>query len=209
MVRNARSHNRRAPQQQGFPHVLIVCEGKKTEPLYLNRLKFVHGLSSVHVEHMGSTNPMAIVRYALAELKKSDEWERAYCVFDGDVAVNLNAARGLLKSSRPAKAGRLFEILSVPCIEFWFLLHFEYTTKSYTRMASKSPCDALQDDLKKHWASYDKADRGIFDELYSKMPTALANAHKLAKDQASTNSPNPATRMHLLVEYLVNLKKRP
>lgn len=207
MARNAASHRRPPPQQDAFSNVLVICEGIKTEPQYLNRLKVVYGLSNITVKHSGYTDPLNIVDVALAELKKADGWDRVYCVFDGDVEHNLAAARGKLANSDAAKAGKLFEVLSIPCVEFWFLLHFIYSAKAYTRTARKTPCESVLDDLKGHYPDYKKGEKNIFDFLQPKMNVAIGNAKRLIKDQAGTGATNPATRMHELIEYLTSMKK--
>ena len=207
MARNADSYQRRGGNQQGFPRVLIVPEGIKTETYYLHRLKVVHGLSSVEIKHSGGTDPQSIVDFALAKIGESDEWDRVYCVFDGDVDRHLANALTKLRNSDPGKAGKLHATLSVPCIEFWFLLHFVYTSKAYTRMASRTPCEAVQDDLKKHIPNYDKADKGLYDRLAPNLEAALVHGARLVKEQEKTGSANPITYMHDLVGFLTTLKK--
>lgn len=48
MHRNTR--NRRITREQTRPRVLIVCEGKKTEPFYLDDLREFYNISRDSVE---------------------------------------------------------------------------------------------------------------------------------------------------------------
>jgi hypothetical protein len=61
--RAGRSYVRAGPTRQGFPYILIVCEGAKSEPNYLNRLRHAYRLSSarVRITPAGVTDPMGIV----------------------------------------------------------------------------------------------------------------------------------------------------
>jgi len=69
---------------------------------------------------------------------------------------------------------------NVPCLEFWFLLHFEETGKFYKE------CDATIQALKKHLKDYNKTrkyfnkkDNDIYLKLRPHLPDALKNAAKL------------------------------
>ena len=65
----ARALVRRGPKREPYDKVLIVCEGKKTEPNYLEML-------SANVEVVGF--PVAIRK------KRGDPFDKVFCVFDKD-----------------------------------------------------------------------------------------------------------------------------
>ena len=50
----------------------------------------------------------------------------AFCVFDTDMDYNKNKI--INKAKQYAKERNIKIITSTPCIELWFLLHYEYTT---------------------------------------------------------------------------------
>ena len=79
-------------------------------------------------------------------------------------------------------AKRVRVIVNNPCLEFWFLLHFEYTAKSF------SDYDELAKELKKHIKDYDK-NEGYYkpknNDIYSKLKpylnTAIKHSDRLGK----------------------------
>jgi len=86
------------------------------------------------------------------------------------------------------------------------LLHFCYTSKAYQQTGNKTAADNVISDLKKHLPSYEKSRINWFDELISKIDAALKHANQLQTHNIKTNSQNPATNVHELIEHLKNLK---
>ncbi|PYS47674.1 MAG: hypothetical protein DMG13_27340 [Acidobacteria bacterium] len=79
----ARKRGKRPP----YDRVLIVCEGKKTEPLYLNDIRRQNHVSSAHISVMHSdygTEPRQVVDFAVDTFKKTKEYDRVFAVFDRD-----------------------------------------------------------------------------------------------------------------------------
>ncbi len=76
-----------------YARILIVTEGSKTEPLYLQEIRVVHQLHSAKVEvqpgQLG-TAPIQVVRYAQQLLEEGDlykgirprSFDQVYAVFD-------------------------------------------------------------------------------------------------------------------------------
>ncbi len=60
-------YQRRQPVRQPYDVVLIVCEGTKTEPSYINALRNSLGLSSLNIRVLQppGNDPMSIVRFAI------------------------------------------------------------------------------------------------------------------------------------------------
>ncbi len=96
--------------------------------------------------------------------------------------------------------------MSVPCFEYWLLLHFRYTAKPYAATGGSSVGDAVLKDLKKEMPMYKKNDNNIFKSLSSKIETAKTNAAKSLKDAKNNNTDNPSTNIHDLIDYLQKLK---
>lgn len=102
---------------------------------------------------------------------------------------------------------------SIPCFEFWYLLHANQSTKPYGVIGS--PCDSVVKDLQQvpYFASYSKSDcEGIYDKLSSRMNSAISNAKngiKLAKqNRYQLYQEDPSTRIYLVVEKLLELKEK-
>jgi len=206
--RAAVAYRRRGPTRQPYDLVLIVCEGQKTEPNYLQALRATYALSSVNIRIISpsASDPLSIVKFAIREIRDS-EYDRAFCVFDRDQHTNFDQAIGAIQQSRAGKAGRLIPITSTPCFELWLLLHFRYSNAPFTRTGNNSACDMAINELKAHFPDYTKGRRTVFMELTSRIEGAINNAKRLEKDNETSGSNNPATQIHALIHYLMNVKK--
>lgn len=206
-IRSPHEYARKIGTQEPYDFILIVCEGKKTEPNYFDGLKVRYRLSNANivVASPKGSDPGSIVKCAREELSK-DNYDRVYCVFDRDEHQNYDAAiRALDKMDSKMKC-LVASITSNPCFEIWLLLHFKYSTASFKKIANVSACDKVIKELKKHHPEYQKGDRTAFAVLDDKVDIAIWNANKLHAHNESTNSINPSTRMHELVDYLRKLK---
>ena len=203
--RTARSYARRGPVREPYDRVLIVCEGKKTEPYYFGGLRLHYRLSSANIEitPANGTDPMSIVAFAEARL---DEYDRAFCVFDRDGHQNYDAAVARVAQSVERNEEKLVAITSWPCFEFWLLLHFDYSAAPFNRAGRKSPCERVISKLLNHIPNYTKGQRSIYDLLAAKTPDAIRHASRLNRENLQTGSTNPSTRVHELVEYLIALR---
>lgn len=129
-----------------LPRIIIVCEGKRTEPLYFQAIKRAFKLSSVEIEEGRGSSPLLIVQRAvdirnqsLRSGYKSDE-VNVWTVYDGDYAQN--AREDWAKARRLADQNHINEAITTPCFELWYLLHFcdqtahITTTKALERLAA-------------------------------------------------------------------------
>ncbi|MEQ8957740.1 MAG: RloB family protein [Coleofasciculus sp. C2-GNP5-27] len=95
-------------------------------------------------------------------------------------------------------------ILSIPCFEFWFLLHYRYTSSPFENC--KQVIEQLNRELKQvGLEDYDKSNSGYYNSLKLKLDQAIANAQKLEKQLSESN--NPSTTVHHLVTHLQAQKK--
>lgn len=205
--RRKESYARRAPVREPYDTVLIVCEGEKTEPNYLNRLREVHRLSSANIRVVPApgSDPMSVVTHAETELERGD-YDCAFCVFDRDSHANFNAAIEKINASMAGKAGKLSAIVSWPCFEVWVLLHFIYTTQPFSSSGGRSPCENVIRTICKHFPEYTKGYRNVYDDLKDNLPRAIKHGQQLEKHNMSARSKNPSTDMHKLVRYLLSLR---
>ncbi len=110
------------PTKKEKPTILIVCEGKNTEPSYFEQFK----LSLATIKTVGKGfNTVSLVKQAIA-LSKKGNYEKIWCVFDADPkpdnpkqSQNFNAAVKL------ATANGFGVAYSNQAFEYWLLLHFE------------------------------------------------------------------------------------
>ena len=156
--RQQRKLERRRASRQGMSAILIICEGQETEPNYIEGLCESHRVNRAAVDlRRGdrATDPVSLVRKARQIFERDPTFDRVFVVCDGDGNVDdarKLAAQRLRSKDRSPLTVEL--IVSRPSIEFWLLLHFEYSSRPY-----RSAAEAIEV-LRGHLPIYDKSDRG-------------------------------------------------
>ncbi len=207
--RKAESLRRRRAMKASYDIILIVCEGGKTEPNYFTQLKKASRLSNANVRICGrGADPLSVVNFAIESFKQEPEFDRIYCVFDRDRHTTYDAALDKVHQARLGKGTKIFAIPSVPCFEFWLLLHFICTTKPFDAPPGNSICSRVIEELKKYLPEYQKGDHDIFDKIQDNLDNAITNARQVEQFHQTSRTDNPSTLVHSLVEYLRDLKKR-
>lgn len=203
---------RQKDKRQPYARVLIVCGGE-TERNYFQKLKKHLGLGpSVVIESRG-VDPLSLVRYAIEKYEHSeslgDTFDKVFCVFDQDDFGN-NYKEACQKITSKKYKGVFSSIASVPCFEYWVLLHFDGSTAPFFPKGKKSVADTVKEKLKlkRNMPNYNKTDISLFDQLLSRLSTAKKNAANALKEAGKNKTDNPSTHVHELVEYLENLKAR-
>ena len=154
---------------------LILCEGK-TEENYFNGLiyqpKYKRKFQSISIRVFKPKNhsPYGMVEEAkrMIAIAKSEKnpYDFVWVMFDKDGHAKIPEAFELARTS-PTKINIAF---TIPCFEYFVLLHFDKTTKPFTK------CDDVIHQIKKNWLpDYEKA-TNIFDILLTKMNDGLANS---------------------------------
>ncbi|MBE5314463.1 MAG: RloB domain-containing protein [Xanthomonadales bacterium] len=206
-----RQLRRSGPKREPYDRVLIVCEGEKTEPNYLRELIEHHRLSTANVTITGDSGsaPTSVVEYAIELFDKDPDYNAVFCVFDRDghpsfdQAIHRTRGKSLIRRSGKIGVGsaRFEAITSIPCFEYWLLLHYEYTTAPLPRFADVEPRLRA---IAAH-ASYAKGNRGLFNATSARLSTAMANADRANAAAAAASTDNPTTQMPVLIRYLVDL----
>ncbi len=185
--------------------VIIICEGENTEIDYFNRWKEEIGKKArVIVEQASGTAPQSIVRTAIAKkVEESADSPVIWCVGDKD-DWGVQVLHDQMQKARSKGIGY---VLSVPCLEIWFVLHYEiyarpehhHTIQSIAK--SKMPA-AIPNQGEK------SLNRSQVDSLHTRHLTAIANAKNLDRRNVTARTPfpaNPSTNMWELIEYLISL----
>jgi hypothetical protein len=207
--RKAELLRRRRATKAPYDVILIVCEGAKTEPNYFTELKKAFRLSNANVRICGrGSDPLNVVDFAIETFRREQEFDRVYCVFDRDRHTTYNAALDKVRRTRLGKGSKIFAIPSVPCFEFWLLLHFTYTTRPFDAPAGDSICSEVIEELKKHLSLYQKGQHDVFYKIQDKLDKAITNARRVEQFHKTSGTVNPSTLVHSLVEYLRDLKKQ-
>ncbi len=167
---------------------LIVCEGEKTEPNYFEGFR-VSKVVEIDVQGLGE-NPSKLVQSA-KELKKQDDYDQVWCVFDRD-SWTVEDFNNAIKN---ATAQGFKVAYSNEAFELWYVLHFEFIDTGIPRK------DYLRKLTSLLGRTYQKNSETIYDELFEKQSIAIRNAENLLK-QYDPHNPvrdNPSTTVHLLV----------
>ncbi|WP_169748286.1 RloB family protein [Xenophilus azovorans] len=118
----------REPKSQ----IVVVCEGKVTEPRYFNDFRLLRGSSLVKVKAIGGCGvPVSVVEQAIKEKaqlekiakKTGNSFDKAFevwAVFDRDEHPEPQVPEAF----RLATQHRIFVAYSNPCFEVWGLMHF-------------------------------------------------------------------------------------
>ena len=207
--RNIDSYRRQAGSKEPRKSILIVSEGSKTEPIYFNSLKSKLRLAMVDVEIVGEgAAPITVVDRAIELREKRKrvaktsvtraEYDVVYCVVD----VEAPKAESLSRAVNKAEDNRLEVILSNPCFEYWYILHFRKTSAPFgTSQEAKSV-------LRQEHRAYCESDTTIFDVVYPKTAYAIKYSKEVLKEQHNDiedlSDCNPSTHVHKIVEYLQN-----
>lgn len=215
----ARELLRRKAQLQPAERLLIVCEGSKTEPLYLGEIRQQLRLPSANVQVQPAaygTEPLRIVEYAERLFTEGQRalgiharsFDRVVVVFDRDDHHTYHAAlqrilalNGRLENDERVKVP--FEaVVSVPCFELWLLLHFEDVFAPLHR-------DQALARLRAHLAGYAKGQGSHWAATRDRLDAATGRANALvAAGHTAEEGTQPYTNMYELVHRLLHLKDR-
>lgn len=211
----ARKEHREA-RRADHARILVVTEGSKTEPLYLEEIRAAYQLHSANVAVQPSrlgTAPIQVVKYAEQLFKEGDlsrgirprSFDQVYAVFDRDEHATyfnaLSAAEALDGKLRNDNGEPVsFKVIaSVPSFELWLLLHFEDIRAPLER-------DEVLLRLKSHLSSYEKGAGGVFAATREHVDVAIQRARSLAEQNTAYTEPEPYTGMADLVELLIRLR---
>ena len=209
--RGGRTPRRKQATKQPYKKVLITSEGEKSEPYYLNGLIKHHRITpaSISIYGAGGSSPASVVKDGIDKYEgakaQGDPYDKVFFVFDKDSHHQYENALDTIARQRPK--GTFVAINSVPCFEYWLLLHFEYTTRPYQPQGRKSAADSLIKDLCDKLPNYEKAQRDLYARLKPNLNTAIDHAKRSLNAAQTAGTDNPSTRVHLLVEYLQSLSR--
>lgn len=198
------------------PVILIVTEGSQTEPKYFEHYRTRQTNIDIRVvssrTSAGETDYISLLRKAI-EYQTSNQLfvsngDAVWVVVDGDVNYHnpdpVEAKnRQLLRARKMAESRDIQLAISNPCFEFWYLLHFQYTT----RFLKDYP--AVRTMLTSYLSRYEK-NKDVFPQLAAHTEEAIQNAKRLEEyhQKGGCTSPfglhtNPFTEVYRLVEALI------
>lgn len=183
------------------PQLLVYVEGARTEEdyvVYWHRQYRTQVRVTVAEEH---GVPMTLVDLAVAAKEtaareerrgRGDAWDEIWCVFDEDSHPRLPEAIA------KAEAHGVNLAVSSPCVELWFVLHFQDQTAFIERHAAQSLARTLLG-----------CEKGLSDhaleQLRANYDAARTRAIALDEKHAGDGSPprsNPSSGMWRLVDEI-------
>ncbi|MGR9015162.1 MAG: RloB family protein [Gammaproteobacteria bacterium] len=211
--KQAKSTQRAQDTQSERETLVIACEDSVSAPLYFNAifddLKRNHAIaaSSLVIAKHKHTDPDGVLDDLLDHLNYQD-FDHQWIVIDRD-EERTNGGGHTLESFNQAIARandkKIKVAYSNPCLEIWYLLHFEFRNTAIDR-------DELVKQLE-HQYQYKKNELFILNQDQQRI--AIKNASNLIQSwvdtQGSTKpaTDNPSTTVHDLVTLLNGFKKDP
>lgn len=177
---------RLAPIQAKKAYAFLV-DGE-TEAWYLQMLRKNEPLLNVSIKPELPTKKTLKAQYdRVCELEK--EYDKVFWIIDLDTVRQEtkeaakghdNALQELQSLMKKAAANKnIVVVINNPCLEFWFLLHFQYTEKTFTN------CDSAKKQLQILFPEYEKTERffkqdnDIYRQLKPRLKQAITNAEKI------------------------------
>jgi len=189
--------------------ILLVGEGRETEPNYFRAFGREHGARCgfcLAVKGAGGFSPEHCVDKALNEIesarRRHQKYDEVWCIFDVE---SVDKTASLAKAMATARKSGIKTCLSNPSFEVWLIAHFERTRKSFI------DAKAAERHLSDHWQEmcgqpYDKADPRVYERVRVSTETAIKNAQEVhLKDHRGGNVEkcNSSTEVYRLVAMLL------
>ena len=205
-----RSLGRRPASREPRKSILIVVEGH-TEELYFKKYKNDFHLRLIdiepHVENPPCTDPISLVSAAkeLMKRRKQDagksyafvDYDEVWVVYDLEKVHDERRPQSNQAKQQTQKEKIQFAI-SDPSFEFWYILHFEKTTKSFNN------ADEVERHLKRHFPNYKKATPPS-QEIIDRTDIAIENAKWVREQLERSQSTAPITNVDQLVISMRNM----
>lgn len=198
-------------EKRTVKRILIVAECK-SEVSYFSKIRESIDFSTLRVVNCSGSAPKNVILEAERICSDSfeNDYEQVFCVFDRDTVLNYTESIELLNNlnkKRKFRGTEFIAIPSIPCFEYWYLLHMRFTTRSFS--GYESPCDELVKELKKfsEFENYTKSTcAGFFSTLEQNQNTAISNAERSLRAAQKTGHveyhEDPSTRVHIVVKAI-------
>ena len=174
----------------------FVVDGD-TEVWYLQMLKRNERELNINIEPKLPSKKSIPEQFKMVK-DLAEDYTKVFWIVDYDVIIKetREAKKGTETSEqlfiklkeKAEKFDNVIVIVNNPCIEFWFLLHFERTSKLFT------DCNSAEKQLKKHLTDYEKTrkyftkqDNDIYLKLKHKLSDAKVHSKNLKFDKYNTS----------------------
>lgn len=174
--------------------IAMLMDGE-TEKWYMQLLKQVENIS-VDVKPEIPKNKNIEEQYDKVIELLSKEYDYVVWMIDLDVVIkhSKDCAKGketpleefIKYSKQLSKNKQVIIIVNNPCIEYWFLLHYQKTSKYYPQCNSVgATLKSYMPDYEKNEKYFKKKDNDMYTKLRPNLKTAIANAKQLGDFDAA------------------------
>ena len=192
------------------PQILLVCEGRNTEPSYFDQLQAQ--FSRVRLKAIGEGyNRESLVKRAIT-LRQEGNYAEVWCVFDKDPGFNV-PSDSFAKALQLAQNHGLRAAWSNEAFEYWLLLHFvDYNGADMQRCQYDAALERWLEPLGATYAG--KKDKlvttQLFDLLQSRQADAIKRAQRIYEEKGAwefaPNIPASCTAVFLLLQHLLEIE---
>ncbi|GIJ26536.1 hypothetical protein Vqi01_16980 [Micromonospora qiuiae] len=195
--RGARSISRTVARRPELRTIVVFCEGKNSEPDYVNGLKRLPEIvdnTALNLEiHPEQGVPLTLVKMA-AERLADPEVDECWCIFDVEWPKNHP---NLFAAKQLAQAKGVGLVISNPCFEVWLILHHRDLTKFVSTAEAESMSRKLDG----------RAGKSVDSAIYMPLrKQAVRRAELLerrhARNDTSFPDDNPSSGMHHFLRAL-------
>lgn len=198
-----RKYSRKQGDRQPRQTIAIFTEGTVTEVEYLEFILLKLGIPKelVQIHPSKHSDPKGLVNDAVNAKRQNEKESRrkgASLIENWWVLADTECGRaGLCEASQKAKDNEIWLGFCDPSIEFWLLLHFQYTTQSFGDVRELT--HRLRRFLPDYHAGNKHPDMAT---LFPKLPKAMDNAKRLRKNHTFEGYGSPRTDCDLLIAEL-------
>lgn len=177
--------------------VVVFCEGKNSEPDYINGLKRLPEIAdntTLNLElHPQQGVPLTLVKMAADQLA-DPEVDECWCIFDVEWPKNHP---NLLDARQLAQAKGIGLVISNPCFELWLVLHH----REFTRFVTTAEAESLSRKLD------GRAGKSIDSAVYMPLRKQAADRAERLERRHTRNGTvfpgdNPSSGMHHFLRAL-------
>jgi hypothetical protein len=182
-----------------------VFEGAETEYRYFQSMRQALRLSALHLEFEAKAGQaLQLVRNTIRlrnerqrRARKGEDiaFDEVWCVFDREAA---NEPHGFGEAVQLADTETLLLAISNPAFEYWYILHFRETNRSFQH------AQELKDALRTHIPGY-RENMDVFEQIQSMTAIAIERAERCIEqhpDYPHDRFPNPSTLVYRLVRSI-------
>ncbi len=207
MVRKVDQKKRGKVSRKTKKIILIGAEGKnQTERKYFKAFNQVQSEYKIMAGKGNNTDPVGVVEDLLKSAKQEEldlkDGDMLACFIDVDLKKGRD--QELRAAMKLARQNNISVLLSNPCFEIWYLLHFRYSTKLY------GSNEEVIKELGSYISDYSKS-KDVYDLIENKIDQALLNTKRLESYHLENGTNDrlkklPSTEAYKLIEMI--LEKR-